>query len=185
MIEEIISEAGSKMQKTVDALAKHMSSLRAGHATPALVEHIRVDYHGAPLPLNQVGTVSVPEPRLLVIQPWDKTTLGAIERAIQKSDLGINPINDGSVIRLAIPPLTEERRKDLAKNIQKKVEEGRVSLRQIRRDALQQIKNTEKAKDISQDESRRAVEQLQAVTDGYSEKADLIGKAKEKEILQF
>ena len=185
MINEVISTTTDRMQKAIEALRKQMASLRAGHATPALVEHIRVEYYGTPTPLNQLATISTPEARLLIIQPWERTILPDVEKAIHKSDLGLNPTNDGSIIRLVIPPLTEERRKDLVKVVQKRVEESKVSLRQLRRDSLQQLKTAEKNKDISQDESRRASDRIQEITDRFVGEADQVGKGKEKEILEF
>jgi len=185
MINEVISTVTDRMQKTVEALRRQMASLRAGQATPALVEHIRVDYYGTLTPLNQLATISTPEVRLLMIQPWERTILADVEKAIYKSDLGLNPSNDGSVIRLAIPPLTEERRRDLVKVVQKRVEESRVSLRQLRRDSIQQLKAAEQKKEISQDECRRVSDRVQAITDDFVREVEQVGKGKEKEILEF
>ena len=185
MTNEILSSTNDKMRKAIEALSRNMASLRAGYATPALVEHIRVDYYGTPTPLNQLATIAAPEARLLIIQPWDRAIIGDIEKAIHKSALGLNPSNDGSAIRLVIPPLTEERRRDLVKVAQKRVEECKVTLRQVRRDAIQGAKDAEKNKEISQDESRRVQDRLQKITDGFVAEADQIGKGKEKEILEI
>ncbi len=183
MVKEIIAETEEHMQKTVESLKKELASLRAGRATPALLDKITVDYYGTPSPLNQVANISVPEARLLVIQPWDKKMIGDIEKAIQKSDLGINPTNDGTVIRLAIPQLTEERRKELVKIAKKKSEESRVAVRNLRRDANDQIKALEKKSEISEDEMRDAQDQSQKLTDKYIKEIDKIFVEKEKEIM--
>ncbi|MCQ2559601.1 MAG: ribosome recycling factor [Clostridia bacterium] len=183
MVKEIIAETEERMQKTVESLKKELASLRAGRATPALLDKITVDYYGTPSPLNQVANISVPEARLLVIQPWDKKMIGDIEKAIQKSDLGINPTNDGTVIRLAIPQLTEERRKELVKIAKKKSEESRVAIRNLRRDANDQIKALEKKSEISEDEMRDTQEQSQKLTDKYIKEIDKIFAEKEKEIM--
>lgn len=183
MVKKIIAETEEHMQKTVESLKKELASLRAGRATPALLDKITVDYYGTPSPLNQVANISVPEARLLVIQPWDKKMIGDIEKAIQKSDLGINPTNDGTVIRLAIPQLTEERRKELVKIAKKKSEESRVAVRNLRRDANDQIKALEKKSEISEDEMRDAQDQSQKLTDKYIKEIDKIFAEKEKEIM--
>jgi ribosome recycling factor len=158
--------------------------VRTGRANPALVEHIRVDYYGTPTPLKQLASVAVPDARLLTIQPWDKGSLGAIEKAIQKSDLGLNPSNDGSIIRLVIPQLTEERRKELVRVVHKKVEEGRVVVRNIRRDAHELLRDFKRDKDISEDQEFNAQEDLQKVTDRFIAEADTVGEEKEKELLE-
>jgi len=171
------------MGKAVEALQKELATIRTGRAHPGLVEHLRVDYYGAPTPLNQLATINVPEPRLLVIQPWDRQSLGAIEKAIHKADLGLNPINDGNVIRLAIPQLTEERRKELAKVVRKKVEEGRVAVRNVRRDCHDELRRLQKEKEISEDAQFRAQEDLQKLTDGFIEEVERVGEEKEAELL--
>jgi ribosome recycling factor len=158
--------------------------VRTGRANPSLVEHLRVDYYGTPTPLQQLASVSVPEARLLTIQPWDKGSLEAIEKAIQKSDLGLNPSNDGNIIRLAIPPLTEERRKDLVKVVHKKIEDGRVAIRNIRRDAHEMLREFKKEKEISEDAEFGAQEELQKVTDRFIADADRIGQEKETELME-
>jgi ribosome recycling factor len=149
------------------------------------VDSIKVEYYGTPTPLKQMATISAPEARLLVIQPWDATTIGEIKKAILKSELGLNPASDGHIIRLAIPPLSEERRKELVKAVHKKAEEGRVALRNIRRDALEMLRELEKEKEISQDEQKRAQERLQEITDSFIEKAGELAQAKETELLQI
>jgi len=184
IIKETIADGEERMSKAIEALRRELATVRTGRANPALVEHIRVDYYGTATPLMQLASVTVPEARLLTIQPWDKTSLGAIEKAIQKSDLGLNPNNDGSVIRLVIPQLTEDRRKELAKVVHKKVEEGRVAIRNIRRDAHEMLRDFKKEKEISDDQEFNAQEELQKVTDRFIADADKIGQEKEKELLE-
>ena len=184
MIKDIQSHARDRMQKAVEALRKDLQAIRTGRASAALVDHVRVDYYGTPTPINQLATVTVPESRLIVIQPWDRKSLGAIEKAIQKSDLNITPTNDGSVIRLAIPQLTEQRRKELTKVVQKRVEEGRVAVRNIRRDAHDELRKLEKGHEASEDEIRRATDQLQKTTDQFISEIDKVGKEKEAELLE-
>ncbi|KPK46526.1 MAG: ribosome recycling factor [Dehalococcoidia bacterium SM23_28_2] len=183
MIDDTLADAKTRMGKAVEALQKELATIRTGRAHPGLVEHLRVDYYGAPTPLNQLATINVPEPRLLVIQPWDRQSLGAIEKAIHKADLGLNPINDGNVIRLAIPQLTEERRKELAKVVRKKVEEGRVAVRNVRRDCHDELRRLQKEKEISEDAQFRAQEDLQKLTDGFIEEVERVGEEKEAELL--
>lgn len=184
MIEETLADAEQRMGKAVDALRRELASIRTGRARPALVEHLRVDYYGTPTPLNQLATIAAPEPRLLTIQPWDRNSLGAIERAIQMSDLGLNPSNDGTIIRLAIPQLTEERRKDLVKAVHRRVEEGRVAVRNVRRDCLEELRRLQREKEASEDEERRAQEQLQKLTDRFVADAEQAGQEKEQELLE-
>lgn len=184
MIEEILVDAEQRMGKAVDALRRELATIRTGRARPALVEYLRVDYHGAPTPLNQLATIAAPEPRLLTIQPWDRNSLGAIERAIQMSDLGLNPTSDGTIIRLAIPQLTEERRKDLVKAVHRRVEEGRVAVRNVRRDCLEELRRLQREKDVSEDQERRAQEQLQKLTDRFVADAEQAGREKEQELLE-
>jgi len=181
---EIIKSTEEKMKKATANFKKDLATLRAGRANPALLEKIMVDYHGTPIPINQLGSITSPEPRLLLIQPWDVHAIGAIEKAIQKSDLGINPTNDGRVIRLVFPELTEERRKELVKTVHKKAEEIKVIIRNLRRDANDLIKSKEKAKEISEDESKRMQENIQKITDNQIKEIDNIVKAKEKEIME-
>jgi ribosome recycling factor len=184
MIRDVLSAAETKMVKAGEALGRDLAGLRTGRASPGLVEHIRVDYYGTPTPLNQLASISIPEVRMLIIQPWDKQVLPAIEKAIRKSELGLNPSSDGNVIRLMIPQLTEERRKELVKVVRKRVEEGRIAIRNIRREALEKLREIQKAKDISEDDEKRAVNQLQELTDRFIEDVNQLGKSKETEILE-
>lgn len=184
MIDEIIAEAERRMKNAISVLQREFDGLRTGRARPALVEGLKVDYYDSIMPLNQLATVSVPEPRLIAIQPWDRQALGAIEKAIQKSDLGLNPINDGHVIRLAIPQLTEERRKELVKVVHKKTEEGRVSVRNVRRHSVEEIRALDKEKKVSEDDDHRAQEQLQKLTDRFVADIDKMGREKEAELLE-
>jgi ribosome recycling factor len=172
------------MDKTIEALHIDLRAIRTGRASPALVERVQVEYYGVPTPLNQLAGTTVPEPRLLVIRPWDRNTIGIIEKAILKSDLGLNPSNDGQVIRLVIPQLTEERRRELSKQVARRVEEARVSARNIRRDAIDMLRDLEKEKIISEDELFEARDKVQHLTDDYIKQIDEIGKAKEAEILE-
>lgn len=184
MIEKTYKDAEERMQKAVSALKREFSTLRAGRATPSLLDKITVDYYGTPMPINQLANVTAPEPRLLVIQPWDKKAVSEIERAILKSDLGLTPNSDGSVIRLAIPQLTEERRKELVKLVKKKTEDGRVAIRNIRRDANDELKGMEKGGQITEDEWRKAQDDIQKLTDRYIEEIEKVLQAKEKEIME-
>jgi len=184
LIDEILQDAETRMKKAVEATQAELSKIRTGKASPAILDTIRVDYYGSSLPLKQVASISVPEPRLITIQPWDRKVLPEIEKAILKSDLGLNPINDGSIIRLPIPPLTEERRRDLVRVVHKLGEEGRVAIRNIRRDANEELKKAEKDGEISEDDAHRAMKEVQDLTDEYIEKIDEIVKVKEKEILE-
>ena len=184
MIEETLKDAEQRMAKAIDAMRRDLSTVRTGRANPALVESLRVDYYGTPTPLQQLASVGVPEARLLTIQPYDKGSLDAIEKAIQKSDLGLNPNNDGTIIRLAIPQLTEDRRKEMVKLVHKKVEDSRVEIRNIRRDAHEMLRDLHREKEISEDEERGAQDELQKVTDRFVDKAGEIGEEKEKELLE-
>ncbi|MGI6406906.1 MAG: ribosome recycling factor [Syntrophaceticus sp.] len=184
-MDNVLKQAENKMKKSVDLLVKDYSTLRAGRATPNLLEKVLVDYYGTPTPVNQMATITVPESRLLVIQPWDKNFLPQIEKAILKSDLGINPISDGNVIRLAIPTLTEEKRKDLVKVVHKKAEEGRIAIRNLRREVNDQVKKAEKKGDISEDIAKRYLDDTQELTDKYTKKVDQVAEAKEKEIMEL
>ena len=172
-----------KMNKTLDNLAGEYDTIRAGRANPHVLDRIRVDYYGTPTPIQQVGNVSVPEPRMLLIQPWDKSLLKAVEKAILTSDLGINPTNDGSVIRLVFPELTEERRKELSKDVKKKGENAKVAIRNIRRDANDTFKKMEKAGEMSEDDLDEATEKIQKLTDKMIEKVDKAIESKTKEIM--
>ncbi len=184
MLKGKIKEAESNMKKTIDIIKKELASMRAGRATPALLDKILVNYYGTPTPVNQLANISVPEARLLVIQPWDKSSLTEIERALLKSDLGITPASDGTVVRLAIPQLTQERRVDLMKTVKKKAEEGRVAIRNIRRDTNEQLKSLQKGGEISEDELKRNQDEVQKLTDRYIKEIDGILSAKEQEIMQ-
>jgi ribosome recycling factor len=183
MIEDVLADAKNRMGKAVEALSKELATIRTGRAHPGLIEHVRVDYYGAPTPLNQLATISVPEPRLLTIQPWDRQSLGDIEKAIYKADLGLNPINDGNIIRLAIPQLTEERRKELVKVVHKKVEEGRVAVRNVRRDCHDELRRLQRDKEISEDAQYRGQDELQKLTDGFIQDIERVGEEKEAELL--
>jgi ribosome recycling factor len=182
-VKDVEANARSRMEKALADLQHALASIRTGRASVAIFDHVRVDYYGTPTPLNQLANLHVPEPSLITIQPWDVSQIGAIEKAILASELGLNPANDGKIIRVPIPPLTEERRKELAKKLQHVAEEHRVSLRNIRRDANEQLKKLLKDKAISEDEERRALEEVQKMTDSYVAKIDATAKAKEKEIL--
>jgi len=184
MLEDVYAESEDKMNKVISAFQRELTTLRAGRATPALLDRIEVEYYGASTPLNQLAGITAPEPRLLVIQPWDKKALGDIEKAILKSDLGLTPNNDGNIIRLAIPQLTEERRLDLVKFIRKKAEESKVSIRNIRRDANDSVKVLEKNSDISEDERRRAQDRIQEITDNKIIEIDEALEIKEKEMME-
>jgi ribosome recycling factor len=183
MIKDISNAQEERMKKTISSLKHDLASLRAGRATPALLDKVMVDYYGTPTPVKQIANVSVPEPRMLLIQPWEKTMLREIEKAIQKSDLGLNPNSDGTAIRLSIPQLTEETRKELAKSVNKKAEEAKVAVRNIRRDANDAIKKLEKAKEVTEDDSKKGLENIQKMVDKYIKNIDDIRAAKEKEIL--
>lgn len=184
MITEVMNEAERKMKKAVEAAQQDYTTIRTGRANPALLEKITVDMYGSAMPVNQIATISVPEPRQLVIAPWDKTAIPAIERAIQKSDLALTPSSDGNVIRLNIPHLTEERRKDMIKILHKKAEEHRVAVRNVRREANEDLKKLEKAHEASEDDVRRNQEQVQKITDKYIEQIDVITHAKEAELME-
>ena len=184
MVDDLFGDAERRMQKAVEALKQDITSIRTGRASSALIERITVDYYGTPTPINQVASISIPEARLLVIQPWDRKMLIDIEKAIQKSDLGINPNNDGQVIRLAIPPLNEERRRDMVKTLHKKLDEHKVAVRNVRRDAQDKLRDREKKKEVSEDELKRSTERLQKLTDRYIDEMDKVGKSKELEILE-
>lgn len=183
MVNEVLKDARERMDKAVEAFRKSVLGVRAGRATPALLEKIRVDYYGTPTPIHQLATISVPEPRLLVIQPWDKSIVGAIERAILKSDLGLTPSSDGSVIRLAVPQLTTERRAELVRTVRKMAEDERVAVRNVRREAKERLEGMERDGRVSEDEARRGQEELQRLTDKAIAEIDRILAAKEKEIM--
>jgi len=184
MTADLFDDAERRMKKAIEALKQDLGGIRTGRASAALVERIQVEYYGSPTPLNQVATITVPEARLLVIQPWDRKLLTDIEKAIQKSDLGINPNNDGQVIRLNIPPMSEDRRRDLVKSLHKKLDEHKVAVRNIRRDIHDKLRDREKKKEVSEDELKRSTDRLQKLTDRYIDEMDKVGKTKEQEILE-
>jgi ribosome recycling factor len=183
-MKEILADSETKMKKTIEILAGEFGRIRTARANPALLDGIKVDYYGTPTPLKQIANIGVPDPRSLVIQPWDKSSLGAIEKAIQKSDLGLNPSVEATLVRVIIPPLTEERRKDLVKLVSRLTEESRVSVRNIRRDAIDRLKKKEKDKEISEDDMHHAQKQVQDLTDKYVKELDELFAKKEKEILE-
>jgi ribosome recycling factor len=185
MIDKVYEELKAKMEKSLKVLNRDLSKIRTGRASPALLEGIKVDYYGAPTPINQLATISVPESRLITIQAWDMKALPEIERAILKSELGLTPVNDGKIIRVSIPALTEERRKELIKLVKRVAEEYRVSLRSARRDANEDLKGLKKNKEISEDQFYKGQDDVQKITNQYIEKVDSIYSDKEKEILEF
>lgn len=185
MIQDLLNETKERMNKAVDALRDDLVTIRTGRASPALVERLLVEYYGTPTPLNQLATISVPEPRLLAIRPWDPNALADIERAILKSELGLTPSNDGKIIRLTIPRLTEERRQELVKIVGKRVEEGKIVIRNMRRDAIEDLRELESEKLIPEDEFYRAKDDVQEITDEFIVKMDEIGRDKEQEIIEF
>jgi len=184
MANEVVIDLNTKMEKTVEVLAREMASLRTGRATPALVEHVKVDYHGVLTPLNQVASITVPEANLIVIQPWERSQISAVEKAILKANIGLSPVNDGTLVRVPIPPLTEERRRELVKVVRKRVEEGRVALRNQRRDAVERLKEMEKDRLIPKDQQTRMSEQIQKLTDAFVEKVNKVGRDKEAEVTE-
>ena len=184
-MEQIFAVSQEKMNKTIAALETEFASVRAGRANAAVLDRVTVDYYGSPTPINQLATVSTPEARSLLIQPWDKGLLKPIERAIQSSDIGINPQNDGICLRLVFPPLNEERRRDLSKLLFKYAEEGKVAIRSIRRDALEKLKDQKKKSEITEDDLKKAEKQMQDLTDKFCKKIDDVTAAKEKEIMEI
>lgn len=184
MIKETLKEAETRMKGAIQTLEEDLGAIRTGRASPALVERLQVEYYGAPTPLIQLATTSVPEPRILMIRPFDSTGLKAIERAILASDLGLTPNNDGKVIRLTIPPLTEERRRDLVKIVHARLEDCRVAVRNVRRDLMKDLREFEKEKMISEDDLKKAEEELQKLTDKFVQETDFLGQRKEREIME-
>ena len=184
MVKDILSAQEQRMKKSIDSLKQEYGSLRAGRAMPSLLDKVMVDYYGTPTPVNQVAKVSVPEPRMITIQPWEKTLLKDIEKAIMKSELGLSPNNDGTTIRLAIPQLTQERRKELVKTVNKKAEDTKVAVRNVRRDGNEAIKKLEKSKEITEDESKKGQEDMQKLVDKYIKLIDSTKAAKEKEVME-
>ncbi len=184
MVEEVIADTNERMEKAMEALHRELLTVRTGRAAPSLVERIMVEQYGAEMPLNQLANIAAPEPRLLTVTPWDKGAISAIEKAIRKSDLGLNPSSDGSIVRIAIPPLTEERRKQLVKVVHTKVEEAKIAVRNIRRDAISQTREFKDEKMITEDDERRAETQIQDLTNKFTAQADEQGKTKEKDLMQ-
>jgi len=184
MIQDVLKDARTRMQKAVEVTARELATLRTGRASPALLEHIKVEYYGTHVPLNQLATITAPEPRLLVVQPWDRSAAKAIEKAILQSELGLVPGSDGVVLRVPIPPLTEERRRELVRVARKHAEEGRVAVRNVRREAKETLEELEEAREISEDQARRAQEELQKLTDRFIAEIDALLQKKEAEILE-
>ena len=181
---EVLADTDSRMSKSVDALRRELNTIRTGRASPVLVETLMVDYYGVPTPLNQLASISAPEPRVLMIQPWDKQAMKDVERSVLKSDLGLVPTNDGNVIRISIPTLTEERRRELVRLVGRRVEDGHVAVRNIRRDSLARFRGMEKSSELSQDESRRSQEQLQSLTERFIDQMDSLRADKEAEVME-
>ena len=184
MTQQLLDDAEKRMRRTREVLERELASIRTGRAAPALVEELSVDYYGAPTPLKQIASITAPEPRLLMIQPWDRAAIPHIERAILKSDLGLSPAADGTALRLPIPTLTQERRRDMAKLVRKRVEDDRVAVRNVRRDTLDHLRRLERGKEVSQDEERRSQDLLQKLTDRYVAELDKLGAAKEAEVME-
>jgi ribosome recycling factor len=184
MVDEALKTVDEKMKNAIKLFRADLATIRTGHASPSLVEHLKVEYAGVPTPLNQIAGISAPEASLLVIQPWDKSCLNEIFKALQKSELGLNPNNDGSIIRIAIPPLSEERRHELIKVVHRHAEERRIAIRSLRHEVMNSLKAMEKGKDISQDEHKRAQDRLQKITDAFIAEVDKLAQNKEQELLQ-
>ena len=184
MVQQSLHDAEERMKKSREVLGRELAGIRTGRASPSLLEELRVDYYGTPTPLKQIASITAPEPRLLVIQPWDRTAIPQIERAILKSDLGLNPASDGTILRLNIPTLTEDRRRELARLVRKRVEEDRIALRNVRRDAQDHLRRLLKEKQVSEDEERRAIDQLQKLMEHALGEVDKLGAAKEAEVME-
>lgn len=184
VLESVHSETSERMGKTIENFKKELSRIRAGRASPSLLEGIIVEYYGSPMPVNQVATITIPEARLIIIQPWEKSMLGPIEKAIQASDLGLNPQNDGNLIRLPIPALTEDRRKELYRNCKKISEDSKIAIRNIRRDSNEKLKKAEKSKEITQDEQKKSLDEIQKLTDNFTKAIEEQLSIKEKEIME-
>jgi len=183
--QDVLIKAEQKMHKSLDIAHKELATIRTGHATPGLIEHLKVEYAGALLPLNQLGNIAAPGASMLTVQPWDRSSIGSIEKAILKSDLGFNPTNDGQLIRINIPPLTEERRQELIKIVRKRIEEGKIAIRNLRRESLDELKTLEKNKEISQDDQKRLLNQLQKITDNFIADMEQMGKNTASEIKEI
>jgi ribosome recycling factor len=184
MIDPVLREGESKMSKSVDHFAAELATIRTGRANPALIDKVMVPYYGTPTPLNQLAQISAPEPRLLVVQVYDKSQIGAVEKALRSGDMGLNPANDGQVIRVPIPPLTEERRREYVKLVRQKAEEARVAIRNVRRDELHRIDQMQKQGDVAEDDSKRAHARLQKITESQIEKVDALAGRKESEVME-
>ena len=180
----VLGETERKMDSSITALKRELSAIRTGRATPALIENVPVDYYGVPTPLNQIASISAPDSRAIMVQPWDKQALQEIEKSLIKSDMGFNPSNDGTIITVPIPPLTQERRQELVRLLKRRLEESKVSIRNVRRDGIDSLRKLERAKSISQDENRRTQDQLQKSTDNHVKFVDELGASKETEIMQ-
>jgi len=184
MVSQALWNIEEKMKAAAEGLKIELAGIRTGHASPALVEHLKVDYAGVPTPLNQIAAISAPEARLIVIQPWDRNSIPGIEKAILKSDLGLNPVTSGNLIRLNVPPLSEERRQELTRIVRKREEERKIAVRNLRHEAMGELKELEKNKEISQDEHKRALEQLQKLTDGFVTDIEQIARDKQAELME-
>ena len=182
--EVVLSEVERKMGQSIEALHRELASLRTGRATPSLIENVSVDYYGSPTPLKQIASISAPDARAIMVQPWDKQALREIERSLMRSDMGFNPSNDGNIITVLIPPLNQERRQELVRLLKRKIEDGKVSVRNVRRDGLETLRKLERDKAISQDQNRRSQDQLQKTTDAHIKSIDQVSTAKEAEIMQ-
>jgi ribosome recycling factor len=185
MLNDVMTKTRASMEKAVEALKRDFTKVRTGRASVALLDDIRLDYYGTPTPLNQIGTLTVPEPRLITIQPWEKKLIPEIEKAILKSDLGLNPVSDGQLVRIAIPALTEERRKEMVKLLRKMGEEAKIAVRNVRREANESLKKLEKNKEISEDDLKRGEKDVQELTDGFVKRIDEALAAKEKEVMEI
>ncbi len=185
MAEELLTELNGRMQKAVDGLGRELTTIRAGRATPALLDNVTVDYHGSPVPLYQLATMSAPEANLIVVQPWDRTSLRDIEKAILAANIGLNPANDGNLIRVLIPPLSEERRIELVKLVSRKVEERRIAIRNIRRDGIEKLREMERAKEISQDDLKTNTKKIDQLTEAFVDQVSELGENKEREIREI
>jgi ribosome recycling factor len=182
---DALAQARARMEKAIEDFRKELAGVRTGRASVAILDHVRVDYHGAPMPINQLGTLSVPDPAMIVVSPWDPSAVPLIDKAVRSSDLGLNPVNDGRVIRIPIPPLTEERRKELVKLIHKALENHRTAVRNIRRDIKEAVEKLEKEKKISEDDKKRSLDELEKLTQSETKKIEELSAAKEKEVLEI
>ena len=185
MLDELFAELNSRMQKAIDGLARELATIRAGRATPALLDNIMVDYQGTSIPIYQLATISIPEANLIIVQPWDRTSLRDIEKAILTANIGLNPANDGNIIRVVIPPLSEERRKELVKLVSRKVEERRIAIRNIRRDGIEKLRGMEKNKEISEDELKNNTKKIDQLTEACVDRVSELGRSKEREIQEI